>query len=63
MRANIAVLRTGVLRHGVELLDYSEALGQDDFVDRQWACEHLAFEGRRQLASLLALTISPARQP
>jgi hypothetical protein len=54
MRGNMTTLARGVAAHGVELLDYSEILGPELFVDRQWACEHLSFEGRRRLAAGLA---------
>jgi len=61
MRGNIARLRQGVASRGVSLLDFSEALGPEAFVDRQWACEHLAFEGRQRVATLLAEAIAGPR--
>lgn len=61
MRGNIARLRQGVAPYGVDLLDLSELLPPDLFVDRQWACEHLAFAGRQRVAALLAQAIGPGR--
>ncbi len=61
MRDNIAALRRNAASHGVDLLDYSELLGPERFVDRQWACEHLSFEGRRQLAIQLAQAVKALR--
>lgn len=48
---------------GVDCLDLSTLLPEDQFVDRDYACEHLNLAGRRQVAEALAAHLAKRTVP
>lgn len=53
IKKNVDVIKEALAKIGVDCLDMSSDLPTDRFVDREYACEHLDFAGRAQVASRL----------